>query len=158
VFGLTGKWDIGLGDPTAYWSLPTPAGNDQFGEDLIGQGNLTIEPLALASVAATASTGAFHLPVIVPGTPQRAAARTAPRASLRAMMRQVVTGGTATTLTGLRGDVGAKTGTGDVGGGNANWVIAYRDDLAVACLVQGLDQSRGNATAGPVVARLFQAI
>jgi len=156
--GLTGTWDIGLGEPRAYWQLPNPGANrDLWGEDLIGQGNLTMEPLALASVAATAATGTFRQPIIVPGAARPGARASAPTAGLRRMMQQAVTGGTATSLRGL-GNVGAKTGTADVAGGNVNWMVAYRGDYAVACLVQAFDDSRGNKTAGPMVAQVLRAL
>jgi hypothetical protein len=160
VFGLAGNWDIGLHEPRAYWSLPDPgADRDQWAADLIGQGNLTVEPLALASVAATAVNGTFHQPVLVPGyPPARAAGGTAPSDGLRRMMRRAVTGGTATSLARLAGEVRAKTGTGDIAAGNAAWMVATRGDLAVACVVVGADGTRGNDTAGPVVAKLLQAV
>jgi cell division protein FtsI/penicillin-binding protein 2 len=159
VYGLTGEWDIGLGSPTAYWDLPNPGANrDLWGEDLLGQGGISVEPLAMASVAATASTGTFRQPVIIPGYKPSVTTRVrAPSDGLRRMMRQTVNSGTASALQGL-GDVGAKTGTADVTGGNVNWMVAYRGDIAVACLVQGLDGSGGNATAGPIVARLLKSI
>jgi hypothetical protein len=158
VYGLGEPWDIGLGDAVKYWGLPNPGGNkDLWGESLIGQGNVTMAPLALASVVATAMTGRFRQPIIHPNAQPRAARANAPSGGLKQMMRQTVSRGTASSLAGL-GEVGAKTGTADIGGGNLNWMAAYRGDLAIACLVQGANQSSGNDAAGPVVAQFLRSV
>jgi cell division protein FtsI/penicillin-binding protein 2 len=90
-------------------------------------------------VAATVASGEFHQPVLVPGTRQvRAARPVAPRtaAGLRLMMRRVVT-----------------TGTAQVDGqGDNSWLIAYRGDLAVACLVED------GGLSGPVVRRFLSTV
>lgn len=71
---------------------------------------------------------------------------------LRTLMKAVVTEGTARgALAGLSGDVGAKTGTAEVGGGKPNngWMVAYRGDIAVAVWVEG--GITGGQSAGPIV-------
>ncbi|HEY9472483.1 MAG TPA: NTF2-like N-terminal transpeptidase domain-containing protein [Mycobacteriales bacterium] len=55
------------------------------------------------------------------------------------------------------GVVSAKTGTAEVAGQPANgWMIAFRGDLTVGCVVQGGDAGEGSA--GPVVRALLQAV
>jgi cell division protein FtsI/penicillin-binding protein 2 len=81
-------------------------------------------------------------------------------ATLRDLMRQVVTRGTAATaLAGVPGEVAGKTGTAEFGGGDPPpthaWFIAYRGDLALAVLVE--KGSSGGAVAAPLAARFFRA-
>lgn len=53
--------------------------------------------------------------------------------------------------------IGAETGTAEVTGQPANgWMIAFRGDLAVGCMVQGGDAGEGSA--GPVVRSLFESL
>lgn len=158
AFGLT-NWDIGLGETVAYGQVPAPDGPTTAAADLIGQGTVQMSPLAIASVAATVATGSFHQPVLVPGARRVHAAGlpTAVAGDLRAMMRAVVTSGTArTSLAGL-GDVAAKTGTAQVAGGADNaWLTAFRGDIAAGCLVEG--GGFGASSCGPVVHQLLQTL
>ncbi|MEU6172525.1 penicillin-binding transpeptidase domain-containing protein [Streptantibioticus parmotrematis] len=157
VFGL-GSWSIGGGVQTADPGIPAdPQGSDKAAQ-FIGQAQVTMSPLVLASLAATVRDGAFHQPVILPGqaqtaAPQQMSARTA--GYLRQMMRAVVTGGTATPRLGDLPDVGAKTGTAEVGDGTNGWLTAYDDDTAVASLVEG--GSSGVDSAGYVVRTVLTA-
>lgn len=160
VFGVTAAWDLGIGAAT-YGSVPPPADEVTKAADMIGQGEVLMSPLAMASVAATVEAGAFHQPVLVSGTARhRASHPMSPTvaAALRSMMHQVVTRGTAAgSLGGLPGLVGAKTGTAEVAGQPANgWMIAFRGDLAVGCVVQGGDAGEGSA--GPVVRSLLGSV
>jgi cell division protein FtsI/penicillin-binding protein 2 len=75
-------------------------------------------------------------------------------------MRDVVTGGTGTALAGISGQPAGKSGTAEYGSGDPPpthaWFIAYRNDLAVAVLVEG--GSSGGAVAAPIAARFFEAL
>ncbi|WP_328459268.1 penicillin-binding transpeptidase domain-containing protein [Streptomyces sp. NBC_00448] len=138
VFGLDGDWKIGVGTVDA--SIPDPAGsrNERAG-DSIGQGRIIANPLAMASVTATIAQGAFHQPILLPGLPQKAAARPispSTAAAVRAMMRTTARTGTAAPrMSGITG--GAKTGTAEVGNSTNGWFVAYDRHLAVAAVVQG---------------------
>ncbi|MGO4430798.1 penicillin-binding transpeptidase domain-containing protein, partial [Streptomyces sp. MCAF7] len=63
VFGIGLEWHVGV--QTFDGSIPTGGGDDKAAA-LIGQGRVQMNPLTVASVAATAQTGTFHQPVIVP--------------------------------------------------------------------------------------------
>lgn len=163
-FGLNQKWDIGLGDPEPYFTMPAGAGDSELAEEAFGQGKLAASPLAMASVAATVDTGVFHQPILVPGTAQVGASAlpSATDSGLRQMMRAVVTysDGTAHGV-GFGSDVYAKTGTADHGLSGAapnSWLIAFDPgkDIAVGCVV--LNGGFGATSAGTEVAALLSAI
>ncbi len=151
VFGL-GSWSIGGGVQTTDPSVPAdPQGGDQAAQ-FIGQGQVTMSPLILASLAATVRDGGFHQPVILPHAAQQPASRRISATTtgyLRQMMRAVVTGGTAEPRLGDLPDTGAKTGTAEEGDHTNGWLTAYNDRFAVASLVEG--GSSGVDSAGYVV-------
>jgi cell division protein FtsI/penicillin-binding protein 2 len=104
-----------------------------------------MNPLAMASVAATIADSGYHQPVILPGQAQTPAARPispATASEVRQLMRAAAgPGGTAAArMAGIDG--GAKTGTSEVGP-NAEttngWFAAYNqaNHLAVGALVIG---------------------
>ncbi len=70
--------------------------------------------------------------------------------TLRSLMRDTVTDGTAKMLADLPGEVGAKTGTAEVTkeGPNNGWLVAYDDEIAIACVVESAQH--GSDSAGPV--------
>ena len=72
-------------------------------------------------------------------------------------MREVVERGTGTALAGLPGRPAGKSGTAEYGGGDTPpthaWFIAYRDDVAVAVLVEG--GRAGGEVAAPIAARFL---
>jgi cell division protein FtsI/penicillin-binding protein 2 len=114
----------------------------------------------MASMASTVATGSFHQPVLRPGTaayepPDRLSSGV--DSSLRSMMHQVVTDGTAAPqLSSLPGYVGAKTGSAQVDGQIANgWLIAFDGDVAVGCVAQA--GGSGVGAAGPVVRAILDA-
>jgi cell division protein FtsI/penicillin-binding protein 2 len=75
--------------------------------------------------------------------------------SVRAMMRAVVTSGRGEAL-GKYGNVYGKTGTAEIGGGNAHgWFTGYRGDVAFATLVlDGQSSSVAVAVTGEFLAGL----
>ena len=81
-------------------------------------------------------------------------------ATLRDLTRSVVTDGTGTALASLPGDVHGKSGTAEYGGGDPPpthaWFIAYRDDVAIAVLVE--NGRSGGSVAAPIAARFFEAL
>lgn len=117
-------------------------------EAAIGQGTVQASPFGLALMAATVAHGGAvtpklweELPTEV-GTGYRAPSRAVVDA-VRSMMREVVTGGTATGLRGS-GTVYGKTGTAQFGDGSrANgWFAGYREDIAFAVLLLGSNSSK----------------
>jgi len=157
-FGIGGDWKTGI--VSFDGSVPSASTDTMKTADMIGQGEVQMNPLTMASVVATAKSGTFRQPHLLPGTDGLWTASPLPAGvsgRLRTLMRAVVTEGTAGVLSGLGGDVGAKTGTAEVGGGKPNngWMVAYRGDVAVAVWVEG--GITGGRSAGPIVKSFLAA-
>ncbi|MEU6817056.1 penicillin-binding transpeptidase domain-containing protein [Streptomyces sp. NPDC046860] len=161
-FGI-GRDDWKVGVPSFDGRVPSPEGPDKAA-GLIGQGQVQMSPLNMASVTATAKTGAFRQPVIVPlsldGRTPATARGLAPGTSqqLRAMMNRTARSGTAAgVMAGLSGSVGAKTGSAEVDGQSRSnsWFTGYRDDMAAAAMTE--DGGHGIDAAGPIVARVLRS-
>ncbi|MGW7252597.1 penicillin-binding transpeptidase domain-containing protein [Streptomyces sp. NPDC054834] len=162
-FGL-GQDDWRVGIPSFDGRVPASGGPDTAA-NMIGQGQVQMSPLNMASVTATAMTGTFRQPVIVsPKLDGRdiATARglsPATVAQLRAMMNRTATSGTAAgVMSGLgpSGSIGAKTGSAEVDGQakSNSWFTGYRGDIAAAAMTQ--DGGHGIDAAGPIVATLLR--
>jgi cell division protein FtsI/penicillin-binding protein 2 len=113
-------------------------------------------------VAATVARGGAVVPQLLPGRPTavtKAATTPDPAAleQVRAMMRAVVTEGTASALNGL-GEIRGKTGTAEFtndGTRAHGWFVGYRGDLAWAVLIVDAGSSApAVATAGRFLAAL----
>ncbi|MFF9087265.1 penicillin-binding transpeptidase domain-containing protein [Streptomyces sp. NPDC014991] len=162
VFGLSmNNWAIGV--PTFDGSVPVQSAA-QMAASLIGQGGVRMNPLNMASVAATVRSGTFHQPYLVsPAVDHRTLAKASRRlpagtlSQLRELMRYTAASGTAAeAMSGLGPDYGAKTGSAEVDGQKKpnGWFTAYRGDLAAAGVVQA--GGHGGDTAGPIVATLLR--
>lgn len=161
-FGLgRDNWKTGI--PSFDGSVPASGGPDTAA-NLIGQGQVQMSPLNMASVTATAKTGTFRQPVLVAqslddrqlATAKGLSASTS--AQLRAMMNRTATSGTAAgIMSGLRGSIGAKTGSAEVDGQSRSnsWFTGYRDDVAAAAMTQ--DGGHGIDAAGPIVRAVLAA-
>lgn len=162
-FGLNEPWDIGLGQPTTYFTIPTGQSDAEVAAEAFGQGKLEASPLAMASVAATVDTGSFHQPVILAGAKQVSATPlpSGTDSQLQRMMRAVVTysDGTAHGV-GFGSDVYAKTGTAEDQPGYApnSWIVVYDPslDIAIGCVV--LEAGAGNQYAGPEALSVIKAL
>ncbi|GHA39107.1 penicillin-binding protein [Streptomyces purpurascens] len=162
VFGLgMNNWAIGV--PSFDGAVPVQSAA-QMGASLIGQGGVRMNPLNMASVSATVKAGTFHQPYLVSpdvdGRKLAKASRTMPAGTLsqlRELMSYTAAYGTAAeAMSGVGGDVGAKTGSAEVDGQKKpnGWFTAYRGDLAAAGVVQ--QGGHGGETAGPIVAALLK--
>ncbi|MET9017400.1 penicillin-binding transpeptidase domain-containing protein [Streptomyces olivaceoviridis] len=162
VFGLSmNNWAIGV--PTFDGSVPVQSAA-QMAASLIGQGGVRMNPLNMASVAATVESGTFHQPYLVAPSVDHRTLATASRtlspktlSQLRELMRYTAAYGTAAeAMSGLGPDYGAKTGSAEVDGQKKpnGWFTAYRGDLAAAGVVQA--GGHGGDTAGPIVAKLLK--
>jgi hypothetical protein len=160
-FGIGLDWKTGI--PSFDGSVPAAGGSDTAAA-LIGQGQVQLNPLNMASITATAMTGTFRQPVIVPLSldgrePARARGLdSATVQQLRSMMNRTATSGTAAgVMSGLSGRIGAKTGSAEVDGKatSDSWFTGYRDDVAAAALVQS--GGHGVDAAGPIVASVLGA-
>lgn len=156
VFGLGLTWNTGI--PSFDGSVPVQS-DAQMAASLIGQGGVRMNPLNVASIAATVQAGSFHQPYIVsPELDHRTLAKAsrnmkpATASALKYLMKLTATSGTgAKAMSGLSGDIGAKTGSAEVDNQkkpNA-WFTAYRGDLAAAAVVPA--SGHGGDNAGPVV-------
>ncbi|WP_079085966.1 penicillin-binding transpeptidase domain-containing protein [Streptomyces silvensis] len=162
-FGL-GRDDWRTGITSSDGSVP-PSVRPDRAANAIGQGQVQLNPLNLASVTATAKTGAFRQPLLVPrsllgGAPATARGLSADTAAqLRQMMRRTAVSGTgARAMAGLGGDIGAKTGSAEVDGQAQpnSWFTGYRGDVAAAAMAQ--EGGHGGDTAGPIVAAVLRAV
>ncbi|MGW1003289.1 penicillin-binding transpeptidase domain-containing protein [Streptomyces sp. NPDC002520] len=161
-FGLgQDTWKIGV--PSFDGRVPASGGPDTAA-NLIGQGQVQLSPLNMASITATAMTGAFRQPVIVPLSldhrePARARGLSPSTVrQLRAMMNRTARSGTAAgVMAGLSGDIGAKTGSAEVDGQSRSnsWFTGYRGDVTAAAMAQ--DAGHGIDAAGPIVASVLRS-
>ncbi|MBQ0829460.1 penicillin-binding transpeptidase domain-containing protein [Streptomyces tagetis] len=161
-FGL-GRDDWKTGISSFDGNVPASTGPDRAA-NAIGQGQVQMNPLTMASVTATAMTGAFHQPYLVaPELDDRhlATAKGLPpgtAAQLRQMMRLTATQGTGRpAMAGLSGDIGAKTGSAEVDGQSVSnsWFTGFRDDVAAAAMAES--GGHGGDAAGPIVADVLRA-
>lgn len=180
--GIGADWTLPL--PAYSGSVPTPVSAVERAAAALGQGRVTVSPLAMAVVAAAVSSGAAHPPVLATdptsgraGSPNASVSPVSPVSSassaavavpaapqLRQLMRLVVTAGTATpAFRGYSGPpVAGKTGTAEFGTGQPPathaWFVGYQvgRDLALAVVVEG--GGVGGAVAAPLAARFLQRV
>lgn len=143
-------------------SVPAVSGPDRAA-GAIGQGQVQMSPLNMASVTATAITGTFRQPYLVsPELDDRQLARAeglkaSTAAQLKQMMRLTATQGTAQeAMAGLGGDIGAKTGSAEVDGNakSNSWFTGFRGDIAAAAMTE--EGGHGGDAAGPIVAAVLR--
>ncbi|MET9965747.1 penicillin-binding transpeptidase domain-containing protein [Streptomyces sp. NPDC006356] len=162
-FGLGRDWKTGI--TSVDGSVPASTGPDRAA-NAIGQGQVQMNPLNMASVTATAITGTFRQPYLVArdlddrpfATADGLRASTA--AQLKQMMRLTATSAQGTAvraMSGLSGDIGAKTGSAEVDGEatSDSWFTGFRNDVAAAAMAQ--QGGHGGDAAGPIVAAVLRA-
>uniref|UniRef100_A0AAU3GVM2 Penicillin-binding transpeptidase domain-containing protein n=1 Tax=Streptomyces sp. NBC_01401 TaxID=2903854 RepID=A0AAU3GVM2_9ACTN len=162
VFGIGLDWKTGI--TSVDGKVPEEAGGEAAAQ-YIGQGTVQMNALNVASITATARTGTFHQPVIVPQSLDdrelAKASRSLPGGvtqQLNDMMRATASWGTGkAAMASVGGDKGAKTGSAEVDGQGASnsWFTGFSDDLAAAAVVQS--GGHGGDAAGPVVAAVLSA-
>ena len=152
--------DYDLGFPAYFGQVPAPESETGAAAALIGQGQVLASPMAMAGVAASVRSGRTVVPHLLPDQAPEAdpamPLTSAEAAALREVMRAVVTEGSGAFLSGLPGEVGAKTGTAEHGEAAADgslpthaWMVAFQDDVAVAVFVETGES--GSRTAGPLL-------
>ena len=142
--GIGVPWDLGV--DVFSGTCSTGGSASEQAAAAFGQGTTIVSPIALAGAAAAIARGQFKQPTLVLNpAPARAAPDGAPLngeavTALRTMMREVVTGGTATALNGVAGPpVSGKTGTAEYDNDPAHthsWFMGFRGDLAFAVFVE----------------------
>ncbi|GGS39446.1 MULTISPECIES: penicillin-binding transpeptidase domain-containing protein [Actinokineospora] len=140
------------GITTITGSVPPATDIVERAEDGFGQGKVVASPFGMAVVTATVVSGRLTPPTLMEGATTQANMTPEPLPAavltpIRQMMREVVTGGTATALNRFP-DTHGKTGTAQFGDGTHShgWFVGYRGDLAFAVLVTDA------GTSGPAVA------
>jgi cell division protein FtsI/penicillin-binding protein 2 len=147
--------------------VPPPPDQADLAAEAFGQGRVTASPLQMAMVAATVVQGRWRQPRLVTvGAEAEGGGGESPdpldrqvAGTLRTLMRQVVTEGTAAPAK-LPGKVGGKTGTAEFGTGSPlpthAWFIGFRGDLAFSVVVE--DGGVGGRVAAPVAARFLRGL
>ena len=153
--GVGVDYDAGF---RSYFGTVEPKGDVDRAASMIGQGQVTMSPLGMASVAASVAKGQTVIPWLVEKHTAKSTAKplTGPEAAeLRKMMAATVEHGTATSLQGVA--TGAKSGTAEFGKSGAlkthAWMIAYNEQYAVAAFVE--EGSSGGSVAGPLVKKVL---
>ncbi|MCS7484704.1 penicillin-binding transpeptidase domain-containing protein [Umezawaea endophytica] len=157
---------FGIGADFTVAGLTTNTGKVPAAQDVasrvengIGQGRVQTTPFGMALAAATVANGGTtptpilirEIPTVTAKAPTGLPAGVAQ--ALRPMMREVVTGGTATALAPF-GQVFGKTGTAQFGDGTGShgWFVGYRGTTAFAVLV--VDAGSSKAAVGVTAAFL----
>lgn len=160
-FGIGQDWKTGI--VSFDGKVPAVSGPDRAA-GAIGQGQVQMNPLNMASVTATATTGTFRQPYLIsPKLDDRelATAKGLPyntASQLKQMMRLTATQGTAAkAMAGLGGDIGAKTGSAEVDGQQVSnsWFTGFRNDVSAAAMTE--EGGHGGDAAGPIVAAVLRA-
>ena len=157
---------FGLGEPLKL-GMPAAEAEVPPGRDLvaraaamIGQDRIVASPLSMAGVMATVADGRWRAPRLLAGDQKRAGEPLPEADTLRSLTRSVVTEGTGTALAAIPGEVHGKSGTAEYGGGDPPpthaWFVAYRDDVAIAVLVE--NGRSGGSVAAPIAASFFEAL
>ncbi|MFF5175015.1 penicillin-binding transpeptidase domain-containing protein [Micromonospora sp. NPDC000089] len=162
--GLEGQWDLGVDVFTGKVSA-NGSGAEQAAA-AIGQGTTVVSPLAMAGATAAVARGRFEQPKLLlepaPAKPAEPGPQLAPESvePLRAMMREVVTGGTASALADVPGGpVHGKTGTAEYDNDPAHthaWFVGWRGDVAFAVFVEQGGSSAASAV--PISERFLRAL
>jgi cell division protein FtsI/penicillin-binding protein 2 len=164
--GIGVPWHLGTDAFTG--SVATGAPAVEAAAAAFGQGKTLVSPASLAGAAAAVAHGSWLAPTLVLAAagatpvPSPAAAPLNPDAisALRAMMREVVTAGTASGLRDVPGGpVSAKTGTAEFDNNPAHthaWVMGFQGDVAFAVFVENGGSS--SATAVPIAASFLRAL
>jgi penicillin-binding protein A len=146
-----------------------------IGRVAIGQGDLEVTPLQMASVAQTIGNGGVRMePRLVakvldpdgrtideplPAEATRVMS-TDTAEQLTAMMQNVVKEGTGTAAALEGVDVAGKTGTAEVNlqGLNNPWFIGFTDRFAVAVVLDRVQGGTGGTLAAPIAARVLESL
>ncbi|RKN42018.1 penicillin-binding transpeptidase domain-containing protein [Micromonospora endolithica] len=164
TLGLEGQWDLGLDAFTG--KVSANGGATEQAAAAIGQGTTVVSPVAMAGATAAVARGRFVQPRLVldpaPAKPAADGPELAAESltALRAMMREVVTAGTATALADVPGGpVHGKTGTAEYDDDPRNthaWFVGWQGDVAFAVFVEKGGSSTSSAV--PITERFLRAL
>jgi cell division protein FtsI/penicillin-binding protein 2 len=163
TLGMGVQWDIGADVFTG--KISVNGSKAEQAAAAFGQGTNLASPISLASAAAAIGRGQWKQPRLVLEPAPKSPAADGPQLNpasveaLRAMMRQVVTEGTASQLKDLPGDLRGKTGTAEYDNNpehTHSWFMGYRGDIAFCVFVENGGAS--TAAAVPITGKFFQTI
>ncbi|MEV4480433.1 penicillin-binding transpeptidase domain-containing protein [Micromonospora coxensis] len=162
--GLEGQWDVGIDAFTG--KVSANGGPTEQAAAAIGQGTTVVSPLAMAGATAAVARGRFTSPKLLLDPAPATAAEPGPQLKaesvepLRAMMREVVTAGTATALADVPGGpVHGKTGTAEYDDNPAHthaWFVGWQGDVAFAVFVEQGGSSTSSAV--PIAERFLRGL
>jgi cell division protein FtsI/penicillin-binding protein 2 len=139
-FGIGSKWQLPL--PAFSGSMPAATSDGQLAGQTIGQG-VQVSPLGMALIAAEVDSGVWRSPMLVTNPPDAAASSKVPLspaalASLRTLMREAVTSGSAKSAGVAGTPVYGQTALIPTGSGRSfqwqSWFVGYRGDVAFTIL------------------------
>jgi cell division protein FtsI/penicillin-binding protein 2 len=161
ALGLESAWNLGLDAFSG--KVSTGGGGAERAAAAFGQGETIVSPVAMAAATAAVARGRWQQPTLVldPAPASAAPAGSALKAEavepLRAMMREVVTAGTATSLRDVPGGpVYGKTGTAEASADTHGWFVGWQGDVAFAVFVENGGSSTTSAV--PVAERFLRAL
>jgi cell division protein FtsI/penicillin-binding protein 2 len=139
-FGIGSRWQLPL--PAFSGSVPTATSDGQLAAETIGEG-VQVSPLGMALIAGEVDSGVWHSPVLVTNPPDGAASSAVPLSagaltSLRSLMREAVTSGSAKSADVAGPPVYGQTALVPTGSGRSaqwqSWFVGYRGDVAFTIL------------------------
>ncbi|WP_433283152.1 penicillin-binding transpeptidase domain-containing protein [Micromonospora sp. CA-244673] len=164
TLGLEAPWDLGT-DVFAGKVSANGSATEQAAA-AIGQGTTVVSPLAMAGATAAVARGHWEQPRLLldpaPAKPAPAGAALKPESvtALKAMMRAVVTSGTASSLADVPGEpVYGKTGTAEYDNNPAHthaWFVGWQGDVAFAVFVEQGGSSTTSAV--PIAERFLRGL
>jgi cell division protein FtsI/penicillin-binding protein 2 len=150
--------DHDLGFPAYFGNVVPPASETDKAADMIGQGQILASPMTMATVLASVVAGHTVVPQLItsvnPATTSSTALTAQQDATLKTLLRGVVTSGTGIGLRDVPGSpVIAKTGTAEFDRNGKRlthaWMIGAQGDLAVCAFVDV--GTTGAGVAGPLL-------
>jgi cell division protein FtsI/penicillin-binding protein 2 len=135
-FGIGKNWQLPLSAFSG--SVPPASGDGQLAAETVGQG-VQVSPLGMALIAAEVESGVSRSPVLVTSPPDGSAATRSPFTqgdlnSLRALMRQAVTSGSARDADLPGTPVYGQTALVHTGSSWQSWFVGFRGDVAFAVI------------------------
>jgi cell division protein FtsI/penicillin-binding protein 2 len=155
--------DHDLGFPAYFGNVVPPASETDKAADMIGQGQVLASPMTMATVMASVVAGHTVVPQLItsvkPTATSSAPLTAAEDATLKTLLRGVVTRGTGIGLRDVPAPpVIAKTGTAEFDRNGRRlthaWMIAGHGDLAVCAFVDV--GTTGAGTAGPLLEQFLR--
>jgi cell division protein FtsI/penicillin-binding protein 2 len=137
-FGIGADWS-GLPVPAFSGSVPAGATGAELAEEIVGQGNVQMSPLAMAMVAATVDSGSWHTPRILASSadPSGTALNPSDMTALRSLMRTAVRSGAAKAASRPGAPVYGQVGLVHSGATWTSWFVGFRGDTAFTVVESG---------------------